>query len=131
MAGSGGIYPGGCLCGAVRFRATGPWESPHWCHCETCRKATGAPAAAFVNFPVEGFEWEQGEPAWYESSPGIERGFCSVCGTSLCTFEPGDALISLLIGCLDEPERIAPTYQIWMRRRLSWLDDLNDLPGRP
>jgi hypothetical protein len=39
---------GGCLCGAVRFRAE---TSPIWiarCHCQSCRKHTGAPVSVFV-----------------------------------------------------------------------------------
>jgi hypothetical protein len=39
---------GGCLCGAVRFIATGQPRGIYWCHCESCRKHTGAPVSVFV-----------------------------------------------------------------------------------
>jgi hypothetical protein len=42
---------GGCLCGAVRFVATGEPLNVAWCHCESCRKHSGAPVSVFVAFP--------------------------------------------------------------------------------
>jgi len=43
-------FEGGCLCGAVRFVATGKPNGTYWCHCHSCRKHTGAPAAVVVEF---------------------------------------------------------------------------------
>lgn len=42
-------FEGGCLCGAVRF-ATGQPKSVFWCHCQSCRKHSGAPVSVFVGF---------------------------------------------------------------------------------
>ena len=43
-------FEGGCLCGSVRFIATGKPKAVYWCHCESCRKHSGAPASVFVAF---------------------------------------------------------------------------------
>jgi hypothetical protein len=43
-------FEGGCLCGAVRFVATGEPESVAWCHCQSCRKHSGAPVSVFAAF---------------------------------------------------------------------------------
>ena len=32
------MITGGCLCGAVKYRLTGPLGDIVHCHCETCRK---------------------------------------------------------------------------------------------
>jgi hypothetical protein len=41
---------GGCLCGAVRFVATGQPKWVAWCHCQSCLKHSGAPVSVFVKF---------------------------------------------------------------------------------
>ena len=47
-------YEGGCLCGRIRYRASGPPHRPHYCHCRMCQRGVGAPLTAWVNFPLEG-----------------------------------------------------------------------------
>ena len=38
-------YPGGCACGAVRYRLTSAPMFVHCCHCRDCQRQTGS---AFV-----------------------------------------------------------------------------------
>jgi hypothetical protein len=95
-----------------------------------CRRVTGAPAAAWVNFPIREFAFTRAEPAFFTSSAGIRREFCSDCGGSICTIEEGSELISLLIGSLDEPNRIAPDYHIWTESAVQWLNIEDGLPRR-
>lgn len=60
--GAGMPVEGGCLCGAVRWRLSGP---PNWqgiCHCYSCRKNTASPATAFIGVPLTAFEWTGAEP---------------------------------------------------------------------
>ena len=57
-------HTGGCRCGAVRFEASAEPFHISYCHCSDCRRATGAPVAAYV-----GFTAEQVGPA----QPGIPR----------------------------------------------------------
>jgi len=125
---------GHCLCGRVKYRATG---EPNWrclCHCESCRRATGVPVTAFASFPVARFRFE-GEPARYQSSPGVTRTFCSHCGTPL-TYQaedlPGE--IHLLTGSADHPEapHLTPQWHTFDNERISWVDLGAGLPrSRP
>ena len=121
---------GRCLCGQVRYRATG---RPNWrcyCHCESCRRATGVPVTAFASFPIENFALE-GEPGSYQSSPGVTRTFCAECGTPL-TYQaedlPGE--IHLLVGSADhlEAPHLQPQYHVFDNERVSWVDIGADLP---
>ncbi|MGB9646843.1 MAG: hypothetical protein WCB44_17235 [Stellaceae bacterium] len=50
LGGMSDQFEGSCLCGAVRFVATSQPESVVWCHCESCRKHSGAPVSVFVAF---------------------------------------------------------------------------------
>ncbi|RDY66007.1 hypothetical protein DX912_15040 [Lysobacter soli] len=56
------IFEGGCLCGAIRYRATAEPLRGVICHCGMCRRHSGAPALAFVHFPATAFTWSGMEP---------------------------------------------------------------------
>src|SRR5260370_7162788 len=82
-------FEGNCLCGAVRFVATGQPESVVWCHCESCRKHSGAPVSVFVAFKRNAYVVTEGQITKFNSSPGRWRGFCARCGSTLtCEAEP-------------------------------------------
>jgi len=120
---------GGCLCGAIRYRVTGPPQSTSLCHCESCRRATGGPSLAWAIFDEDKVEIVQGMLAIYASSPGVERGFCAACGTSLTyrrANRPG--LFDVTTASLDDPEAFPPTKEIWNEERLSWEAANPDLP---
>jgi hypothetical protein len=77
-------FEGGCLCGAVRFVATGQPRGVAWCHCESCRKHSGAPVSVFVAYDRTAYTITKGEITKFESTPGkTERGFCARCGSTL------------------------------------------------
>lgn len=112
---------GGCLCGAIRYRVTGPPRSTSLCHCASCRRATGGPSLAWAIFAEEHVEILAGTLAVFASSPGVARGFCARCGTSLTyarANRPG--LFDVTTASLDDPEAFPPAREIWTAERLSW-----------
>lgn len=118
---------GGCQCGAVRYRITGPPERVHLCHCRMCQKATGGPFAASAPVKRAWFAWTRGTPASFASSSLAHRDFCAACGTPL-TFRYDDAdTISVTLGSLDDPEAVPPVRQYGIEGRLSWLDRVPSL----
>lgn len=123
------IHTGGCLCGAVRYRVTGAPTATSLCHCESCRRATGGPSLAWVIFPEDQVEITEGMLAIYQSSPGVERGFCARCGTSLSyarANRPG--LFDVTTASLDDPEAFPPDKEIWTEERPSWEAASPNLP---
>lgn len=113
---------GRCLCGAVRFAAEAPPKWTAYCHCESCRRHTGAPVSVYAGFEREAVRWLAGEPAKYVSSPGATRGFCAACGSTL-TYEADrwPSEVHLHAGVFDKPEAIPPTGEVFAEERISWL----------
>ncbi len=74
---------GGCLCGDIRYRITGPAIDEGICHCRMCQRATGGLMVAGMTVSRDAFRLTRGEPKYYKSSPLAERGFCANCGSSL------------------------------------------------
>lgn len=124
-------WSGGCQCGAVRYRFTQKPSGAHICHCRMCQKAFGAFYAPLVGGPLARFELTRGELSIFRSSDQAERGFCNQCGTPLSFgYIDGDR-ISVSIGSLDDPECFQPIDQHGIESRLSWANDLGNLPDRP
>jgi hypothetical protein len=120
---------GGCLCGAIRYRVAGPPRSTSLCHCGSCRRATGGPSLAWAIFDEDKIEIVEGRLAVYASSPGVERGFCAACGTSLTyrrANRPG--LFDVTTVSLDDPEAFPPTKEIWIEEKLAWEAANPELP---
>jgi hypothetical protein len=126
------VFEGGCLCGAVRYRATSPPTRGVICHCRMCRKHSGAPVLAFVHFRAEDFAWIRGAPARYRSSIFAERGFCSACGSTLSMHEAVLAdRVQIAVGSLDEPQRVHIDDHVWTRHELPWFRINDPLPRFP
>lgn len=117
-----GVHIGGCLCGAVRFEVRGAAKWTAYCHCQSCRKHTGAPVAAFAGFERENVKFTQGALATFASSPGVKRGFCSVCGSTL-TYEGArwPTEMHFHVGAFDMPQDFAPSGHAFADERLSWF----------
>lgn len=120
---------GRCLCGAVRYRFEGP---PNWqahCHCESCRRATSSPITSFFAVDHGRIEWSGTAPRIFESSPGIFRSFCPVCGSPLtCQSKVRTQEIDLHALTLDDPTAFAADRHVMWNERLPWLHVADDLP---
>jgi hypothetical protein len=106
-------FTGGCLCGNVRFVATGQPYRVGVCHCLDCRKHHGAlffAAAIFARdaVVVEGLTHE------YKG-----RHFCPQCGSSVFACSGDEVEVNL--GSLDKTDQFVPTYECWTVRREGWL----------
>jgi len=131
MTVEGSAARGGCMCGAIRYEASGDPISVIFCHCESCRKHTGSPVSALAGFHRSQLRFTRGERATYESSPGITRGFCGDCGTTL-TWEGNDdelgPLVEIHIGTADEPGNLAPQMHLHHAERVPWFETSDSLP---
>jgi hypothetical protein len=123
---------GSCLCGGVRYEVEeGAFGKVVHCHCSMCRKATGAAFRTRVAVRAAGFRWLAGEElvSRYASSPGEERSFCRVCGSTLPTFfreRPEE--IGLPLGTLDDDPGVRPAAHVWVDSKAPWCTITDGLP---
>lgn len=98
------VVGGGCACGAVRYRVTGPLRDVVNCHCEPCRRTTGHHMAATAADPDAVLLMSTVSLKWYSRTDTVQYGFCVECGSSLF-WRAADkpTSISITAGSLDHP----------------------------
>lgn len=113
----------------MELRLSGPPISITYCHCESCRRATGGPVTVVVGYEVVQVAYPKEEPRHFASSPGIDRPFCAKCGTRIgYTDARLGARIYFHVGVLDQPERFVPSCHALEAERLPWLHIDDQLP---
>lgn len=112
---------GHCYCGAIRFQATPPVLYQALCHCDTCRRAIGSHAVAWITVESSNFEYTRGSPKTYLTETSATRSFCPDCGTSLTYAHPSrPTQIDIVTGSLDQPERFPPNRDVFPEEKLLW-----------
>jgi hypothetical protein len=114
---------GGCLCGALRFVATGQPYRVGVCHCIDCRKNHGALFHASAIYP------ETAVTITGEVRTFRDRSFCPTCGSPVFA-HIGDE-IGINLGSLDAPDQFRPTYELWTIRREGWLPEFSSMRRYP
>ena len=120
------VHTGGCQCGAIRYRAEGEIGFPHVCHCRMCQKAGGNYFLPFGAVMHQDFSLTRGEPAWFQSSHAVRRGFCAQCGTALF-YDGSSDHMSITLGSLDEPQSVKPDLQVNLSHKMPWFAELDQL----
>lgn len=123
------IINGGCLCGATRYEATGPPLQTTACHCEDCRRASGAPFVIWSFFKIGSINWVKNEPKIVVFAER-HRSFCPDCGTPLTFFDPAIPDIFEINTCtFDHPDPYPPGDQCWMKDKTTWSHTILNLPA--
>jgi hypothetical protein len=122
---------GGCLCGAVRFKAEGEPINVRICHCRNCQKAMGSPFFARALFEQSALTVE-GETARYPTSDQLDRVFCPKCGTRLFSWRKvGHARAGVALAAFDDRNAFAPTDHMWVTEKMGWVRLDDGLPCYP
>jgi hypothetical protein len=117
------LYTGGCLCGAVRYEATGePLYTGH-CYCADCRKASGSGFVAFMGFASDQVRFS-GETKVYscQALRGVsDRNFCPTCGGLVFGGIVGKVEShTIYAGSLDDPTLFEPKIALFNQGRPDW-----------
>ncbi len=113
---------GHCLCAATTYTFAEDhilWQG--LCHCEDCRRATGAPMVGWFGVADGHWNWTGQPPGTYASSPGATRTFCTTCGTPLSFASirwPDET--HFLAATLSDPENFRPTAEYYTHAELPW-----------
>ena len=126
------VHEGGCVCGAVRFRAAGEPSRVTICHCTWCQRRTGTAFGTEVVYEVPQVSFTGGEVARYrhvsdESGRWLDIEFCRRCGSNLgFTLESAPGIRTLPAGAFDDPGWIRAdrykTRHVFLRSRRDWSE---------
>lgn len=116
-------FTGGCLCGAIRYEVSGDPVRVANCHCDDCRRATGASFTTNVFVRESDLAILQGTPKSFEhkadSGATMTKLFCGDCGSQLFgkgTGSPG--VIHVKVGTIDDAGFVKPQIDVFVSKKL-------------
>ncbi|RJY08297.1 GFA family protein [Aurantiacibacter aquimixticola] len=120
---SGPTTDGRCLCGAVQVTLENPKQHVEVCHCDMCRRWTGAwyPALEGESFSLAG----EDAIRVHRSSDWAERAFCGTCGSHLWYKFLPTGNRSFLAGLFADANDLPVEREIFVEERAAW----STLPG--
>lgn len=123
------IRTGGCHCGQVQYRITGPMREIIGCHCTQCRRTTGhfltATAVRRTYFELI----REDGLTWFRASDEARRGFCGSCGSKLFWARDGGDSISVVTASLDDTSDLKIAAHIFVGGKPTYYDLEPDIPA--
>jgi hypothetical protein len=117
---------GSCLCGSVRYSVNRAPVQVVACHCNLCRRMTGAPFSVYVVARSADLQVEDqnADLRQHQVTERTTRSFCGKCGTPLFNSNAHDypGLRMLYLGTTEAPERHLPAMEIFCESKLPWVE---------
>ena len=132
-------YRGGCLCGAARYRLDARPLGVNACHCNDCKKLSGATNIVTLLASSKAFRHEHGDVTRFrkraDSGREIDIVRCKSCGVRLW-HEPlsSPEYVFIAAGTLDDPAWAVPASHIWIEKaapNVTFENDALTLKGQP
>jgi hypothetical protein len=118
----GAPHGGGCACGAVRFSVTGELRPVVACNCSQCRRSL-TNYGAFTAVTRDGVTVDnEAGVTWFDSSPGVRRGFCRRCGSTLFWDNAANPFVSVAAGAFDQPSGLRLRRHIYVADKADFYD---------
>ncbi|KAI0847621.1 Mss4-like protein [Daldinia vernicosa] len=129
---------GGCLCGSIRYRVD--FSKDHdflkgsgSCQCTQCRRNTGALIFIAHTAPLSGFTFLTSTETLkkFYATPGIQRAFCTNCGSFLYWRDESREDVEIAVGCVD-PEYLSEFgfalanssgHNVWCQNEIKGVTD--------
>lgn len=125
------MHRGSCLCGKIQYTVDGELSDFGYCHCRSCRKASGSAHAANAGTTRDALTIADPGKLLreYESSPGKRRAFCSNCGSPLYAYlDASKDLVRIRLGSLDTPFPKHAKAHTFVGDKADWEVIHGDLP---
>ena len=119
---------GHCYCGSVSFEIDGDPVKVAHCHCESCRRSSGAAMVTSAGYRPEQIQLTGREPKKFETDDGVTRTFCGHCGSSFSYKKVKSNYIFVYLGLFDDPENLIPEVHMMYSEKVSWMKIDDDLP---
>lgn len=126
---SGKNLTGHCYCGDVEFEIDGEPIFVGHCHCESCRRASGAVLTTYAGFRPDQVSFTGTMPSRFSKGKGVTRSFCGRCGASIAyehATRPNE--IHLHLGLFDDLEQTVPGSHSFYQEKPGWLHADEHLP---
>lgn len=127
-------FKGGCLCGAIRYEVAGAPVNMWNCHCDDCRKSSGASYATNVFVQIVDLTVIKGEPARFphkaDSGNTMTKEYCAKCGSQLFNGNSGRPAIKVVrAGAIDEGGFVFPKANVYASRALPSVQEGLKIPA--
>jgi len=127
---------GQCHCGRVSYEADIDPCKVSICHCTDCQSLTGSPYRVTAICDREQVRLSGDRPKIYAKTGDNGRTrfqhFCGECGSPLFTSgEGGPDDWGIRWGSIRQRAALRPVRQIWCRSAALWVNQIEELPGRP
>ena len=127
---------GGCLCGAVRYEASGPAMGNALCHCRDCQFVSGGEPASLVIVGRDQLKITKGELKNFtkkgDSGKDVTRKFCANCGTQVISdVETAPQIWVIKTGTLDNPAVFKAGILLYTSSAQPWAHMPDGVPQMP
>jgi hypothetical protein len=128
------MHKGSCLCQRIQYELTAELGDFGYCHCTSCRKASGSAYAANAPIGRANFQLLSGAEILreFESSPGMFRAFCTNCGSPIYAYRAENPdYLGIRLGTLDTPFAKRPLGHKFVAEKAMWEPIDDGLPQFP
>ena len=123
---------GKCHCGAIEWEAKLPPKIVLNCHCNMCRKLSGADYSSWVIFPVDQYRIKTGTVniSQYQATEKYSKSFCRKCGSTISCVNndkfPKHIYVARgnILSNVDLPVEL----QVYTTDKAAWLEINEDIP---
>ena len=126
-------FSGRCLCGNITFSADTDIKLMANCHCDDCRRATGAAFGTLLFVDDDAVEIE-GDPKVFDhtadSGAAMQKLFCPDCGSQMFgrnSNRPGT--LSVRAGVVEQKDLVKPGANVYMSSKIPSTPVDPDLKG--